>query len=181
MKVSNRLSAGPVHVPDYLKRPAGAGVVLASTSVFAVPALIESSSILEDQIPITTQYDRNRVVVMTVGPISAAAGALLDVRFQLIVSSEHRPPVMVGYDVRLSDAPGERPGHVVLPAVATNLDRARHHEILSGSRLHELHEPVEHVYVTLSLWAQRSQDLQGDITIEESGQFLQVRVVTPDS
>ena len=81
------------------------GGLLAAFSAHSLAELpfIESTEPLLQTMTSTGQGERQRERLLLVGPIVAKAGMLLDIRYQFVVSTSNPEPVMIGYDVRVTN------------------------------------------------------------------------------
>lgn len=135
--------------------------------------LFESDTLLQRELASQPPGERLRVRVLQVGPLSVQAGQLLDVRFQIGVSTESEMPVMIGREVRFCNRPGQPCGHIAIPALATNISRQRHHEIIEGAALHRAPITTGQGYVSLYLWS--NSEIPGKVSqIESKGALIQV-------
>lgn len=112
--------------------------------------------------------------MLQLGPKEFLRGEVVDVRFQISVTSESPTAVMIGREIRFClNEPLVDCGVVVLPALATNVDRQRHHEILQGHKLFEVPANTKTGYFVVYVWANQ-QAGQGVVQVDSTGGFLQV-------
>lgn len=140
--------------------------------------LIETNVILIPEMTVTTERRRHHVLITDA--FDVGEGDLLDVRFQLEVTSDNQLPVMVGWEVRLTPDPLGRPGHLLIGSAATNLTREIHHRVISGAKVIRMDQSMQNVQLVLSLWSQRRTLPASPLIIETNGPFLQALIEPVD-
>ncbi|MFT7220862.1 MAG: hypothetical protein ACI8Z1_002482 [Candidatus Azotimanducaceae bacterium] len=157
-----------------MKARAALLICLLSNQHSIAKELVETSAIVVRDIAVTTERSSHQVLITD--PFSVRKGDLVDVRFQVEVTSHNQLPVIVGWEVRLTTDPDNRPGHLVIGSAATNLKRETHHQVISGTRVIPMEHSLQNVQLVLSLWSQRRALPASPLVVETNGPFLQALI-----
>ena len=123
--------------------------------------------------------DSTHKVGHSVGPITASAGDVLDIRWQFEATNHKTWPIGVGRYVciggpvsTVNDIGGDR----VIPAVMDNVTPDEHHKVVTGSDLIVLDEDITDQYVKLVVYGATTSHLTDTLSFEQGYGFLTVEV-----